>query len=42
MMSGTGAATNFGKSLEDTNHTGPILGDEGSSLCLNLLIMGAP
>jgi hypothetical protein len=42
MMSGTGTASNLGKPLEHTDHAGPILGDEGSSLCLDLLIVGSP
>lgn len=41
MVSGTGTATNLRKPLEDTDHTWPILGDEGASLCLNLLIVGS-
>lgn len=42
MVSGTGTATNFRKPLEDTDHTWPILSDEGASLCLNLLIVSSP
>jgi hypothetical protein len=42
MMSGTGTATNLRKPLKDTNHTWPVLGDEGASLCLDLFIVGSP
>jgi hypothetical protein len=42
MMSGTGTATNLRKPLKHTDHTWPILSDEGASLCLDLLIVGSP
>lgn len=42
MMSGTSTAPDLGKPLEDTHHAWPILGNEGSSLRLDLLIVGSP
>lgn len=42
MMSGTSTAPDLTKSLEDTHHAWPILGNEGSSLDLDLLVVGAP
>ena len=42
MMRGTSTASDLAKTLEDTHHAWPILGNEGSSLGLNLLIVGSP